>query len=95
MGDLVIEIDVIERMRTDLGRVRREFENANENAEDVAEAVGHPYLAERVRSFATNWDGRRRDLVEQMTTIEDQLDNIQEQFDVIDTEFASSLDGES
>lgn len=95
MSDLVIEVDVIERMRTNLGRVRREFENANDNATDAAEAVGHRYLAERVSNFAQNWDNRRRDLVEQIQTIEEQIDNIQEQFDVVDTELGSSLDGDS
>jgi hypothetical protein len=95
MSDLVVEVDVIERMRGDLGRIRREFENANQNSESTAEAVGHPGLAEHVRNFAHNWDNRRRDLVEQIETIEGQLDNLQEQFDVTDRELASGLGGAS
>ena len=93
MSNLVVEIDVVQRMKTDLGRVRREFENANERSDEVADAVGHPTLADRVRGFAHNWDNRRKDLVEQITTIEGHLDNIQEQFDIIDVELASGFAG--
>jgi len=93
MTDLVIEVDVIERMRGDLARVRREFEHANQNSDDTADAVGHDHLADRVRNFAHNWDNRRRDLLEQIETIEGQLDNLQEQFDVTDRELASGLEG--
>ena len=92
MSDLTIEIDVIERMRGDLARVRREFENANRNSDSTADAVGHPGLADRVRGFAHNWDNRRRDLVEQIETIEGQLGNLQDQFDVTDRELASGLE---
>jgi len=93
MSDLIVEIDVVQRMKIDLGRVRREFENANERSDEVAEAVGHRALGERVRGFAHNWDNRRKDLVEQITQIEGHLDNIQEQFDIIDIELASGLTG--
>lgn len=92
MSDLVITVDVIERMRGDLARIRREFENANRNSDSAADAVGHRGLADRVRNFAHNWDNRRRDLVEQIETIEEQLDNLQEQFDVTDRELAAGLE---
>mgnify|MGYP003399505284 FL=1 len=93
MNDLLVDVDVIERMRTGLSRVKREFENANENSNDAADAVGHHGLAERVRGFAHNWDNRRGELVAQITHIEDHLDNIQEQFDIIDTELKDGLSG--
>ena len=95
MNDLIVEVDVIERMRSGLGQVRREFENANENSDEAADAVGHRALAERVRAFAHNWDNRRSDLVAQIVHIEEHLDNIQEQFDMIDIELKDGLSGNS
>ena len=38
MTDLMIVGDVIDHMRTDLPRIRREFENANQYSEDAAAA---------------------------------------------------------
>ena len=93
MSDLVIKIDVIERMRVDLGRLQTEFENANANSDSVAESVGHPYLGDKVRNFAHNWDQRRKDLVDQIKTIQDNMAEIQKQFDIVDEDFANSLEG--
>ncbi|HWH98096.1 MAG TPA: hypothetical protein VNS80_06990 [Pseudolysinimonas sp.] len=93
MGDVMIVSDVIARMRTDLGRVRREFENANANSERVAEDVGHPRLGEKVTNFAHNWDQRRKELVEQIETVEGQLSTIESAFGEVDIELSGTLDG--
>lgn len=94
MSDLIIKADVMDGMRSDLARLQREFENANENSDAVAEAVGHDWLAERVRNFAHNWDNRRKDLVEQLQTVQDNMKEIQDAFEEIDVEFANGLNGE-
>jgi len=93
MSDLIIEADVIERMRVDLGRLLKEFEDANANSDSVAESVGHPHLADKVRNFAHNWEHRRKDLIEQIRTIEKNLAEIQKQFDTVDKKFATGLGG--
>ena len=95
MSDLILDGDVIERMRSDLGRLRREFDDANENSDAVAVAVGHSHLADKVRNFAHNWDQRRKDLVEQITTIEDNMAEISMQFATLDGDLATDLNGRS
>lgn len=94
MTDLMLVGDVIDHMRTDLARVRREFENANEYSGDVATATGHLYLGEKVYGFAHNWDHRRKELVEQLKTIEGNLDMIDTAFGDVDIELSSALEGE-
>jgi|EndMetStandDraft_3_1072993.scaffolds.fasta_scaffold196479_3 hypothetical protein len=92
MPDLMIVGDVIEHMRTDLARVRLEFENANDYSQDAAIACGHMALGERVYDFAHNWDQRRKELVEQITTVENNLDMIDTAFGEVDIELSSALD---
>ena len=94
MTDLIVTADVIERMRADLSRLLNEFENANANSDSVADSVGHPHLADKVRNFAHNWDQRRKDLVDQIKTIEKNMAEIQKQFDIIDKQFADGLGGD-
>lgn len=93
MGDVLIGFDVLSRMRTELSIVRREFENATANSENVAEDVGHPRLGEKVVNFAQNWDHRRKELVEQIETVEKNIDTIQQAFADVDIELAGYLDG--
>lgn len=93
MSDLIVQGDVIERMRADLNRLLSEFENANANSDSVAESVGHPHLADKVRSFASNWEHRRQDLVDQIKTIEKNMAKIQKEFDELDQDFATGLTG--
>lgn len=93
MSDLVIDGERLDTMVANLKLVREEFQNANSTSSDVAEAVGHRRLGDRVRDFAHNWDRRRQDLVEQLETVELQLNNIREQFANTDAEMKSGLDG--
>ena len=93
MGDVLIGSEVISRMRTELAQVRREFENANANSDNVAEDVGHPRLGDKVVNFAHNWDHRRKELIEQMETVEKNLDTIEQAFADVDIELSGYLDG--
>lgn len=94
MGDVMIVSDVIARMRTDLGRVRGAFEDANADSQRVAEDVGHSRLGDKVWNFAHNWDQRRKELVEQIVTVEGQLEQIEVAFGEVDIELSGTLDGD-
>jgi len=93
VSDLIVDADVVDRMREDLARVRREFENADDNSDGVAEAVGHGRLGDKLRNFSHNWTNRRGDLVEQLTTLEGHLENLNVQFDGTDAGLADSVAG--
>jgi ribosomal protein L11 methylase PrmA len=83
MSDLIVEVDVIQRMRVDLGYMLTEFEDASANSDSVAESAGHPDLADKVLNIAHNWEQCRNDRIEQMRTTERNLAEIHKQFDTI------------
>ena len=93
MPDIMIVADVVERMRTDLSKVRAEFESANSYSESAAEATGHIRLGTKVYDFSHNWDQRRKELVAQIQNIEANLDMIDTQFGELDVTLSQSLDG--
>lgn len=74
--------------------VANEFHNANANSDNVSESVGHPELAEVVRSFAHNWDDTRKKMMEDIGTLAKSATGVGEAFDQLDQEFAASLRGE-
>ncbi|MHA6667522.1 type VII secretion target [Homoserinimonas sp. A447] len=91
---LIVDTEFLRDTAAHIATVKSEFENANGNSEDVATAVGHAGLAERVRGFASNWDHRRSELVEQLTTVHDNLVNAADGFEATDTELAVAIEGD-
>jgi hypothetical protein len=74
--------------------VATEFEQANANSDDAAEAIGHHGLAAAVRSFAHNWDDRRAKMVEKIETLAKSATGVGEAFEELDKEFAAALRGD-
>lgn len=91
MPDLIVDGPLLDGMRSDVQRIRTEFEHANRNSDRAAEDCGHRRLGDRVRDFAHNWDSRRKELVEQLETLDGQLENIREGFVGTDADLATSL----
>ncbi len=94
MPDVVMVSDLVERMRSDLATLQSEFENANSNSSGVAEHTGHGRLGEKLRHFASSWQNRRRDLIEQITTVRGHLDMIDTNFGDVEVELARSFEEE-
>ena len=66
MADLDIDLDDLESLVSTLGVVRTEFDSAEQFATTVADLVGHDGLAGVVRDFATQWNLRRSELLEEL-----------------------------
>jgi len=79
----------LEALLADLATVKTEFESGDSSASVTAEACGHARLAEKVTSFATNWNDRRAKLAEQITELGEALSTIDETF----TEVEGQLEG--
>jgi uncharacterized phage infection (PIP) family protein YhgE len=89
MADLYVNTEVLRDTATDLNSVRSEFESATTNSERIADATGHDGLASRVREFAANWDHRRAELVDQMTTFQENLNTAADGLESADTELGA------
>lgn len=75
--------------------VAQEFNDANANSDDVADAVGHAGLASRVRDFAHGWDDRRAKLVDSVASLAESCAGVSDGFEGLDRDFAAALKGQS
>ena len=91
MDRLIVDTLVMDAARIDVERILSEFTEATDRVERLADAVGHAGLAERVQAFVDNWDHRRSELVENLTTVRDNLDAIVTGFSEADRELARAL----
>lgn len=84
----------MESLWSDLSAVKHEFDNADQHSGDAADAVGHPELARRIRSFSSGWDCHRRDLSESIEKLAKMALTIDNAFDDSETELVKSIAGE-
>ena len=77
----------------DLAAVKAEFESGDSSAAVTAESCGHARLADKVTSFATNWNDRRAKLAEQITELGEALSTIDKTFTEVDGELEGALIG--
>ncbi|SDO18678.1 hypothetical protein SAMN05216368_11218 [Cryobacterium flavum] len=59
MSDLLVDTTLLRDMASDVSLIRTEFDTAKTTSQNLADAVGHAGLADRVTAFASNWDHRR------------------------------------
>lgn len=95
MGDqLRVDTKLLREAGASLRVVATEFEHANANSEDVADAVGHHGLAGKIHEFADNWDDKRGKMMEDIQQLAEAAKGTGEAFERLDTELAASLRGE-
>ena len=70
MADLVLKLDELVQLRDDLDAVVREFQNADDFSDSVAEATGHDDLHGHVRDFAHKWNEKRSDMTENVKIVQ-------------------------
>lgn len=91
MSQLVIDVEAIQSLGSNLSTIAGEFENANTNSDSIAAAVGHPGLSETVRSFAHGWDDKRGKMVEGIRGLADASQAVAEGWTELDSEGAKAL----
>lgn len=69
MDTLRVDTDLLRAAGSQLRVVATEFQQANANSDDAADAIGHRRLADAVRSFAHDWENRRAKMVEKIGTL--------------------------
>lgn len=94
MDRLRIDTDLLIETGRELRFVANEFSHANANSEHVAEAVGHPGLAEAIRAFADEWDDTRQGMVKNIATLGRSAAVAGEAFEAVDQKFGAALRGE-
>ena len=88
---LIVDLLAMDAARIDVARIHSEFAEAGDRSDALADAVGHPRLADRVQAFVDNWDHRRSELAEQLAVVRDDLHGIVSGFEEADRELARAL----
>lgn len=91
-ADLLLSTAILQLIEDDLNLIRSEFDGADDFASDVAEATGDDELEDKVRDFATSWNDKRSDMVEQVDNLVAQVGAISQAFMETDSELARALE---
>ncbi|MCU1442710.1 MAG: hypothetical protein JWQ59_860 [Cryobacterium sp.] len=90
-GDLVIQMDLLDQLETDLAGIAAEYEKADDFSAELADVVGHVALGDQVREFSTSWNDRRKNMAEQVTALHGQVAAIRDAFTEVDLELSKAL----
>lgn len=90
--DIQLDMGELETLASDLATVIDEFERANDNADDTAEATGSRELKDKVNGFASSWDIRRGKMIEDIKALQQTIQMITENFVAADEDMARALE---
>lgn len=92
MSDLVLKLDELVQLRDDLDAVVREFHNADDFSDTVADATGHDELAGHVRDFAHKWNEKRKSMTENVENVQKVIAAVADNFTKVDGDLAKALE---
>ncbi|AEG45267.1 hypothetical protein [Isoptericola variabilis] len=95
MADLVLNMDDLKALAEDLAAIRDELQDADANAADAAEATGDDELRDRVNDFADKWRIKREEMLADVTTLADIINQIVENFGQVDRDLARALESKA
>lgn len=93
-GELRYDSTTMHELLTDITAVKSEFEHADKRTGNGAESVGHQGLADRIRSFSSEWDGMRDKLLENIGDMAKALSAIDDGFDTSEQKLVDALKGD-
>ncbi|WP_214467968.1 hypothetical protein [Microbacterium flavescens] len=92
MTDVDLDLTALRLARSRVSAALETFRSADRVGDDLADLTGEHRLAGKVRDFAGNWDHNRGKLEEQLTTLRDWLDAIDETMTELDQSMGDSVD---
>ena len=95
MPDLHIDTAILRQTGASLRRVAIEFEHADRRVDDAGTILGHNKLADRVQSFARDWDDRRAEMLQSIAQLAKDAHEVGETFEQIETQLVSALTGKA
>ena len=92
MTDVDLDLTALRIARGRVAAALETFRSADRVGDDLAELTGEHRLAGKVRDFAGNWDYNRGKLEEQLVTLRDWLDAIDETMTELDQSMGDSVE---
>ena len=94
MADLVLKLDELVQLRDDLDAVVREFQNADDFSDGVADATGHDDLHHHVREFAHKWNEKRKEMTENVKNVQQVIAAVADNFVKVDGDLAKAVEAD-
>lgn len=92
MTDVDLDLTALRLARGRVAAALETFRSADRVGDDLAELTGEHRLAGKVRDFAGNWDYNRGKLEEQLVTLRDWLEAIDDTMTELDQSMGDSVD---
>lgn len=96
MADIYISLSELEIMSAQLKSIITEFENAEDRADELEEAIGDPFgrndLREKAEDFEDRWNLKRDELQEGLSDIQKHLDGVIKGVSEADAKMAIELE---
>ncbi|MFB8146109.1 hypothetical protein ACFC1W_05135 [Microbacterium sp. NPDC056003] len=92
MTDVDLDLTALRLARGRVAAALETFRSADRVGDDLAELTGEHRLAGKVRDFAGNWDYNRGKLEEQLMTLRDWLEAIDDTMTELDQSMGDSVD---
>ena len=92
MTDVDLDLTALRLARGRVAAALETFRSADRVGDDLAELTGEHRLAGKVRDFAGNWDYNRGRLEEQLVTLRDWLEAIDDTMTELDQSMGDSVD---
>ncbi|NYI39927.1 hypothetical protein [Demequina lutea] len=93
MSDLVIRSDALHSQARRVRSIAADLAAAHSQADAAAAAVGHQDLARTVRDFGSQWDIHRQRFIDDVTTLADVFDAINNTMADLEGNMASHMRG--
>lgn len=91
MSDIELDLTELRIARSRVESALETFRDADRVGDDLADLTGEHRLAGKVRDFAGNWDHNRGKLEEQLVTVRDWLDEIEQSMTELDHSMADGV----
>lgn len=92
MADIELDLEGLRSLSRNLVTVIEEFENANGNADAVAEATGSRELRGKVEGFSSSWDIRRGKMIDDIKVLQQTVQMVADEFETADKDMATALE---
>jgi hypothetical protein len=90
--DLSVDLPLLKQLKEDLDAIVKEFTDADDFSDDVADATGHDALHDNVRDFAHKWNDKRKKMTANVDALQKQISAITDGFTTVDSKLAKALE---
>lgn len=88
---IIVNTDDLRDSAKALKLIDSEFTNADDNADEFSQVVGHDGLADKIKDFSTRWEKHRNDMLTNIEALQKILNDGADKIDETDRDMAKSL----